>query len=71
MYQAADFIALLYREKVYFKDRPDTMELMFKAARRTGSFDVTVWWNGATSSLRLTDPDTPAPPNQTALSLLP
>lgn len=71
MYQAADFIALLYREKVYFKDRPDTMELMFKAARRTGPFDVTVWWNGATSSLKLTDPDTPAPPNQTALSLLP
>lgn len=69
MYQAADFIVLLYREKAYFKDRPDTMELMFKAARRTGPFDVTVWWSGATASLRLTDSESPGAPPQQRLGL--
>ncbi len=68
MYQAADFIALLYREAVYFKDRPETMELLFKAARRTGPFDVTVWWSGATSSLGTADRPAPPPPPQHSLS---
>lgn len=67
MYMAADFIALLYRERVYFKDRPDTMELMFKAARRTGPFDVTVWWQGATASLG--DPTAPERPPQSSLDI--
>lgn len=69
MLQAADFVALLYRERMYFKDRPDTLELIFEACRRTAPFTVTVWWNGATMSLGRAESRDPNPPPQAAFAL--
>lgn len=66
MLQAADFVALLYREAVYFKDRPDVLELSFRACRRTAPFEAHVLWQGETMSLGA--PVAERPP-QVALSL--
>lgn len=60
MLQAADFAVLLFREKMYFKEAPDTLELIFGACRRTGPFTASVWWNGGTMSLGEAAPERPA-----------
>ncbi|ODT01558.1 MAG: hypothetical protein ABS52_16575 [Gemmatimonadetes bacterium SCN 70-22] len=67
MLQAADFVALLYREAMYWKDRPDILELDFRACRRTAPFAVSVWWNGGTMSLTAQGTAGEAAPAQHAL----
>jgi replicative DNA helicase len=50
MRQAADFIALLYRDGFYnaLSDDPDLLEMRFAACRRTPSFEAKLRWNGPT-----------------------
>lgn len=66
MLQSADFVALLFRERVYFKDRPDTLEFICEGGnRRVAPFTATVWWHGATMSLGI--PKAALPPAQSTL----
>lgn len=69
MLQAADFVALLFRERMYFHDRPDVLELDFRACRRTAPFTASLFWNGGTMSLGQHLGDSPPPPPQQALGL--